>query len=66
MLHVKECHLLHALLEEGQTPCLTDDQIGPLHNDDGNEETGVASVFKPLALGISLYGGKESRNGCFG
>jgi len=39
---IKLFNLLHPLLEQGQFPGLTDDQIGPLDHDDGDEERRVA------------------------
>ena len=45
---------LHSLLEEGEFPGLTDDQIGPLHNHNGHEERRVAGVLETLPLGIRL------------
>merc|ERR1719150_2706682 len=45
--------VLHALLEDGVLPGLADDQVGPLHDDDGDEEGGVAGVLKDLPVRIS-------------
>jgi len=44
--------ILHALLEDRVLPCLADDEISPLHNHDGDEEGGVASVLKNLTVSI--------------
>ena len=44
----------HALVDDRVLPGLTDDQIGPLHDDDGHEEAGVAGVLKHLTLSIGL------------
>merc|ERR1711899_687254 len=44
--------VLHALLEDGVLPGLADDQVGPLHDDDGDEEGGVAGVLKDLPVRI--------------
>ena len=45
--------VLHTLLEHGVLPGLTDDEIGPLHDHDRDEEGSVASVLKDLPVGIS-------------
>ena len=45
---------LHALLEDGVPPGLTDDQVGPLHNDDADEEGRVAGELHNLPLLVSL------------
>merc|ERR1711978_783292 len=42
--------VLHALLEDGVLPGLADDQVGPLHDDDGDEEGGVAGVLEDLPI----------------
>ena len=44
--------VLHPLLEHGVLPGLTDDEIGPLHDHDRDEEGGVASVLEDLPVGI--------------
>merc|ERR1719483_342420 len=44
--------ILHALLEYGVLPRLTDDEIGPLYNHDGDEEGSVASILKNLTVSI--------------
>ena len=46
----------HALVDDGVAPGLTDDQIGPLHDDNGHEEGRVTSVLQHLALGVRLHG----------
>ena len=40
--------ILHTLLEDGVLPCLTDDQVSPLDNDNGDKEGCVASVLQDL------------------
>ena len=42
--------VLHALLEHGQLPGLADDEIGPLDDDDGDKEGGVAGVLQDLPV----------------
>merc|ERR1711975_63925 len=42
--------VLHALLEHGVLPGLANDQVGPLHDDDGDEEGGVAGVLEDLPV----------------
>ena len=44
--------ILHTLLEHGVLPGLTDDEIGPLHDNDGDEEGCVTSVLEDLPVGI--------------
>jgi len=44
--------ILHSLLEDGVLSGLTDDQIGPLDNDNRDEEGGVAGVLQDLSVGI--------------
>ena len=44
--------VLHALLEDGQAARLADQQVGPLDNDDGGEEHGVAGELDDLALRV--------------
>ena len=46
--------LRHALLEEGISTCLADDQISPLDNDNGDEESRVTRVFECFALLVRL------------
>ena len=46
--------LLHSLLEEREPPGLTDDQISPLYDDDGHEESRVARVLQLLSLVVGL------------
>ena len=45
---------LHALLEDRVPPGLTDDQIGPLDDDDADEEGRVAGELHDLPLLVSL------------
>lgn len=47
-------HSLHALLEDGVPPGLTDDQISPLHNDNADEEGCVAGELHDLSLLVGL------------
>lgn len=47
-------HSLHALLEDRVPPGLTDDKIGPLHDDDADEEGCVAGELHNLPLLIGL------------
>lgn len=47
--------VLHALLEERQSPGLTDDQIGPLHNHNGDKESCVAGVLQLLTLSVGPF-----------
>ena len=44
----------HALVNSRVLPGLSDDQIGPLHDEDGHKETGVAGVLNHLMLSIGL------------
>ena len=44
--------VLHALLEHAELPGLADDEVGPLHDHDGDEEGGVASVLQLLPVSI--------------
>ena len=48
-------HVLHSLLEDGETSGLANDEIGPLHNDNGDKEGRVTSVFKDLAILVSPF-----------
>lgn len=41
-------------MDERVLPGLADDQIGPLHDDDGGKESGVAGVLQSLTLVVSL------------
>lgn len=45
---------LHALLEDRVSPGLTDDQIGPLHNDNADKECRVAGKLNDLPLLVGL------------
>ena len=47
--------LQHALVEDRVTTGLADHEIGPLHDDDGREESGVTGELQHLALGVSLF-----------
>uniref|UniRef100_A0A8W7PTJ8 Uncharacterized protein n=1 Tax=Anopheles coluzzii TaxID=1518534 RepID=A0A8W7PTJ8_ANOCL len=42
----------HALVENRVTASLTDDQIGPLYDDDRHEERGVAGELEGLAIAL--------------
>lgn len=54
----------HALVENRVTASLTDDQIGPLYDDDRHEERGVAGELEGLAIAVGLRArGDEIRNG---
>ena len=44
--------ILHALLEHRELPGLADDEIGPLDNNDGDEEGGVAGVLELLPVRV--------------
>lgn len=46
--------IAHALLEDGVTTRLADDQIGPLHNHNRDEEGRVAGVLQGLAVAVGL------------
>lgn len=50
----KRVHLLHSLVDNGITPCLTDDQISPLYNHNRHEESRVTGELKFLTVGVSL------------
>ena len=52
---VRSVHVLHALMDDGVTSGLTDNEISPLNEDNRHEECGVAGVFKHLALSIRLH-----------
>ena len=43
-------HVLHSLLEDGVLPCLANDEISPLDDDNGNEEGSVAGVLEDLPV----------------
>lgn len=45
---------LHPLLEDGVPPGLTDDQVGPLHHHDTDEEGRVASELHDFPLFVGL------------
>lgn len=47
-------NLLHALVDDGVTAGLTNDQVSPLHHHDGHEERSVAGVLKDLAVVVGL------------
>ena len=48
-------------MDDGVSTGLTDHQVGPLHDDNGHEEGGVAGVLQHLTLGIRLQGGEKHR-----
>lgn len=54
-------HSLHSLLEDRVPPGLTDDQIGPLHDDDADEEGRVAGELHDLPLLVSLTGNTKQK-----
>lgn len=47
---------LHALLEDRVPPGLADDQVGPLDDDDADEEGCVAGELYDLPLFVGLQG----------
>jgi len=51
----RQAVVLHALLEERQSSGLTDDQISPLHNHNGDEESCMAGVLQLLTLGVGPF-----------
>jgi len=44
----------HALVNDGVTSCLTDDEVCPLNNDNRHEERRVTRVLECLALSVRL------------
>ena len=46
-------------MEDRVTTGLADHEIGPLHDDDGREESGVAGELQHLALGVSLFNAEK-------
>ena len=46
--------VVHALLEHRVAPRLADDEIGPLHDHDGDEERRVASVLQNFAFSANV------------
>lgn len=59
MLH----HSLHALLEDGVPPGLADNQVGPLDDNDADEEGSVAGKLHDLPLFVGLQGRwKDEKN----
>lgn len=46
----------HALVENRVTTGLANDQIGPLDDDDRDEERGVAGELERLAVTVGLWG----------
>lgn len=47
-------------MNDGVSSSLADDQVGPLHHDDGDEEGGVAGVLEVLALLVRLLVGVKN------
>lgn len=47
-----EYPVIHSLLEDGQSTSLADDDISPLHDDNGDEEGRVTGVLNNLTIGI--------------
>ncbi len=45
------------LVKDGESPSFTDDDISPLDDDNGNEESGVAGVLEglPVLIGPLLW-----------
>ena len=46
---------IHTLLEHRVPPRLADDEIGPLHDHDGDEERRVAGVLEDFAIPVSPF-----------
>lgn len=44
----------HALVHDGVTTGLADDQVGPLHDHDRHEESGVAGELQGFAVAVGL------------
>ena len=53
--HPKEPFNIHTLLEHRVPPRLADDEIGPLHDHDGDEERRVAGVLEDFAIPVSPF-----------
>ena len=51
---VNNTHSRHALMVQRISSSFTNDQIGPLYDDNGDEESSVAGVFQSFALLIGL------------
>ena len=51
---IMNVYLRHALVDDGIPSGLTDHQISPLHDNNGDEESCVACVLQNLTLGIGL------------
>ena len=47
--------ILHSLLEYGVHSCLTNDEISPLYNDNGDKESRVTSVLKDLSVFVGPF-----------
>merc|ERR1719481_427959 len=47
--------ILHSLLEYGVLSGLTNDKIGPLDNNNGDEEGSVASVLEDLSVSVGPF-----------
>jgi len=52
---------LHALLEDGVPARLADDEVGPLHHHDADEEGGVAGELHDLPLLVRLRADTDTR-----
>lgn len=50
----RKLNVLHALLEQRQTSCFTDEQISPLHDHNADEESRVAGKLQFFSLFITL------------
>lgn len=55
-------HSLHALLEDRVPPGLADDQVGPLDDDDADEEGCVAGELHDLPLLVGLQADGSRKN----
>lgn len=44
----------HSLMDDGISSCFTDNQVGPLHNHNRNEECRMTCEFKSFSVPIRL------------
>ena len=63
LVNYTKINVLHALLEQRQTSCFTDNQICPLHNNNTDKESCVASKFQLFSLLIALKIINKENNG---
>lgn len=49
-----ECPISHSLMDDGVSTSFANDQIGPLYDDNRDEESGMASVFQDLPVAVCL------------